>query len=144
MRTAVVVFVLLALSGALTYLMMTGGGTSSDDGETITTASGLQYIDLKPGTGRVANEGDRVKVHYTGKLRNGTKFDSSYDRGKPFDFSLGAHQVIKGWDEGIAGMKEGGRRKLIIPANLAYGDQDKGTIPPNSTLIFDVELLKVN
>jgi len=111
----------------------------------VTTASGLKYEDLKVGEGAEAKSGDRVEVHYTGWLENGTKFDSSVDRGKPFPFPLGAGRVIKGWDQGVAGMKVGGKRKLIIPPALGYGDRGAGgVIPPNATLIFEVELLKIN
>ncbi len=110
----------------------------------ITTKSGLKYIDLKEGTGAEAKAGDTVEVHYTGWLKDGTKFDSSLDRGEPFSFKLGARMVIKGWDEGVAGMKVGGKRKLIIPPDLGYGKRGAGDkIPPNSELIFEVELLKV-
>jgi FKBP-type peptidyl-prolyl cis-trans isomerase len=114
------------------------------DGEPKTTASGLQYWDIKVGTGATAAAGKMVKVHYTGWLTNGKKFDSSIDRGQPFAFSLGAGQVIKGWDEGVAGMKVGGKRQLKIPPELGYGARGAGNaIPPNSSLIFDVELLDV-
>ena len=110
----------------------------------ITTRSGLKYIDEVEGTGATAKAGDRVTVHYTGKLKDGKKFDSSVDRNKPFDFALGAGEVIKGWDERVAGMKVGGKRKLIIPSDLAYGSRGAGgAIPPNATLVFDVELLDV-
>jgi FKBP-type peptidyl-prolyl cis-trans isomerase len=110
----------------------------------ITTPSGLQYDDESEGTGAVAKAGDKVSVHYTGRLADGTKFDSSVDRGQPFDFPLGAGRVIKGWDEGVAGMKVGGKRKLIIPADLGYGARGAGgVIPPNAELHFDVELLKI-
>jgi FKBP-type peptidyl-prolyl cis-trans isomerase FkpA len=109
------------------------------------TASGLQYWDLKKGTGAVAKAGDSVKVHYTGWLTDGKKFDSSLDRGEPFAFKLGAGMVIKGWDEGVAGMKVGGKRQLKIPPELGYGAGGAGAvIPPNATLVFDVELLGVN
>lgn len=111
----------------------------------ITTDSGLKYIDIKEGPGESPKIGQKVTVHYTGTLENGTKFDSSRDRGTPFDFTIGVGQVIKGWDEGVATMKVGGRRQLIIPPELGYGDRGVGgVIPGNATLIFDVELLDVN
>lgn len=108
-------------------------------------AQGLKYIDVKVGTGAPAKAGEKVEVNYTGYLTNGTKFDSSVGR-QPFDFELGAGQVIKGWDLGVAGMKVGGKRKLLIPAELGYGAAGTpgGPIPPNAALIFDVELLKIN
>lgn len=107
-------------------------------------ASGLGIKDIKKGTGKEAFNGSHVTVHYTGRLTNGKKFDSSKDRGRPFDFDLGAGQVIKGWDKGVQGMKEGGVRILTIPPDLGYGSRGAGAdIPPNSTLIFEVELLKV-
>src|SRR5262245_9244361 len=110
----------------------------------VVTPSGLKYVDLKPGEGDEAKSGQIVEVHYTGWLTNGTKFDSSLDRRQPFAFRLGAGQVIKGWDQGVAGMKVGGKRKLTIPPGLAYGSQAVGgVIPPNSTLVFEVELLGV-
>src|SRR2546423_3347110 len=104
----------------------------------------LKIEDLKVGTGTEAKSGKQVTVHYVGTLTNGTKFDSSRDRGEGFDFKLGAGQVIKGWDQGVAGMKVGGLRKLTIPPELAYGAGGyPPVIPPNSTLVFEVELLKV-
>jgi FKBP-type peptidyl-prolyl cis-trans isomerase len=110
----------------------------------ITTPSGLQYEDLSGGGGAAAKAGDSVEVHYTGWLTDGTKFDSSVDRGRPFGFKLGAGKVIKGWDEGVAGMKVGGKRKLTIPAALGYGARGAaGVIPPNAVLVFEVELLKI-
>jgi FKBP-type peptidyl-prolyl cis-trans isomerase len=117
---------------------------SKTTGKPVETKSGLKYYDLKPGTGAEAKAGQRVKVHYTGWLTDGKKFDSSVDRGEPFVFQLGTGQVIKGWDEGVAGMKIGGKRQLHIPANLAYGARGAGgVIPPNAQLIFDVELLGI-
>jgi len=104
-------------------------------------ADGLIYIDVKEGKGAAAKAGAAVEVHYTGWLPDGTKFDSSRDRGQPFTFPLGAGQVIKGWDKGVAGMKPGGIRKLIVPAGLGYGARAAGPIPPNSTLIFEVKFL---
>jgi FKBP-type peptidyl-prolyl cis-trans isomerase len=108
------------------------------------TPSGLQYRDEEVGTGKEATAGQRVRVHYTGTLMDGTKFDSSRDRGTPFEFDLGAGRVIRGWDEGVAGMKEGGKRRLVIPPDLGYGAHGAGrVIPPNATLAFDVELISV-
>jgi FKBP-type peptidyl-prolyl cis-trans isomerase len=115
-----------------------------DDQKIVTTKSGLKYIDQTVGTGTEAKAGDIVDVHYTGWLKNGSKFDSSKDRGRPFTFPLGGGRVIKGWDEGVAGMKEGGKRKLIIPYDLAYGEDGRPpTIPPRAELTFEVELIKV-
>jgi FKBP-type peptidyl-prolyl cis-trans isomerase FkpA len=108
----------------------------------VTTPSGLKYEDLQPGTGAAAQAGQKAKVHYTGWLTTGQKFDSSLDRNDPFEFTLGAGQVIRGWDEGVAGMKVGGKRRLTIPPDLGYGARGAaGVIPPNSDLIFEVELL---
>lgn len=108
------------------------------------TDSRLQYIDTVIGTGVEASAGKRITVHYTGTLENGEKFDSSYDRGAPFTFTLGHKKVIPGWDEGLLGMKVGGRRQLFIPSDLAYGERGvPDTIPPFATLVFDVELLNV-
>lgn len=109
-----------------------------------TTSSGLKYYDFEVGDGATAAAGNQVAVHYTGWLEDGTKFDSSIDRGEPLLFALGVGQVIPGWDEGVTGMQVGGRRQLVIPANLAYGDRGAGgVIPPGATLIFEVELLEV-
>jgi FKBP-type peptidyl-prolyl cis-trans isomerase len=109
-----------------------------------TTPSGLQYKDLELGTGTEATARKRVEVHYTGELTDGRKFDSSRDRGDPLEFVLGVGQVIQGWDEGVTGMKVGGRRILVIPPELGYGSRGAGgVIPPNATLVFDVELMGV-
>lgn len=111
----------------------------------IETESGLKYEELETGDGDTAEAGQQVTVHYTGWLEDGTKFDSSLDRNNPFQFKLGMGMVIAGWDEGVAGMQVGGKRKLTIPADLGYGERGAGgVIPPNATLIFDVELLAVN
>jgi FKBP-type peptidyl-prolyl cis-trans isomerase len=115
----------------------------NETGEAQTTASGLQYIETQLGTGPEAVAGQSVTVHYTGWLTDGKKFDCSRDRNQPFRFGLGAGQVIKGWDEGVAGMKVGGRRKLTVPAGLGYGDRGVGPIPAGATLVFAVELLGV-
>ena len=132
---------LAALTGALIIAMST-----ADAAEPVTTPSGLRYTDQVVGTGPSPQAGQTVSVHYTGWLdeagKQGKKFDSSRDRGQPFSFPLGQGRVIAGWDEGVASMKVGGRRTLVIPASLGYGARGAGgVIPPNATLIFDVELL---
>src|SRR5262245_66656482 len=115
------------------------------DDEVVQTASGLGYVDLVEGKGARPATGDSVSVHYTGWLKDGTKFDSSRDRGAPFVFPLGRGRVIRGWDEGVASMRVGGTRKLIIPAHLGYGERGAGgVIPPGATLVFGVELLGLN
>jgi hypothetical protein len=139
----IVAAIAILLVGALVVMvvMNMAGGL---EGDVITTKSGLKYIELKVGAGKTAEAGDTVEVHYTGKLTNGKVFDSSRPRGKPFSFKLGKGDVIKGWDEGVAGMKEGGKRKLIIPPALGYGERGAGKdIPPNAELHFEVELVKV-
>ena len=115
-----------------------------DTSKYTTTKSGLQYIDLKAGDGAPVNQGDSVHVHYTGWLENGKKFDSSLDRGPPFSFKIGQGSVIKGWEEGLIHMKVGSKRKLIIPPELGYGAKGAGVIPPNATLVFEVEIMGVN
>lgn len=138
---------LIGLSIVLACLTPAGGaemkqGDQPGGDKEVKTESGLKYIDLVVGTGRQAEMGDTASVHYTGWLENGTKFDSSVDRNEPFSFRVGAGRVIKGWDEGVQGMKVGGKRKLTIPSDLGYGARGAGNvIPPNATLTFDVELL---
>lgn len=117
---------------------------SLDLEKAVTTASGLKYIDEQEGNGESPQKGQTVSVHYTGTLTDGKKFDSSRDRNQPFEFSIGTGKVIKGWDEGVGSMKVGGRRILIIPPELGYGNQGIGPIPGNATLLFDVELLGIN
>lgn len=139
----VVAAIILVVLTTVDAAPRTGGEA---DEKVITTASGLKYVEQKVGDGKEAKEGSSVTVHYTGKLENGKKFDSSLDRGKPFGpIVLGKGMVIKGWDEGLQGMKVGGKRKLIIPAKLGYRERGTpdGTIPPNATLIFEVELIDV-
>jgi FKBP-type peptidyl-prolyl cis-trans isomerase len=124
------------------------GGSNAATNQVIEMPNGLKYTDTKTGDGAIAAAGNKVSVHYTGWLykndAKGAKFDSSVDRGQPFQFTLGAHQVIAGWDQGVAGMKVGGKRTLIIPPELGYGARGAGgVIPPNATLMFDVELLGV-
>lgn len=135
----VVLCVALAIIGATLWKYFSATGSEN------TTSSGLKYVDEVVGTGESPSPGKFVSVHYTGWLENGTKFDSSVDRGQPFEFAIGVGRVIKGWDEGVMTMKVGGKRKLIIPPNLGYGatGAGRGRIPPNSTLIFEVELLGV-
>jgi FKBP-type peptidyl-prolyl cis-trans isomerase len=137
-----IVLVLFAM--ATGYAQTDTSAPTKVTGKPKSTASGVQYWDITVGTGATATSGKTVTVHYTGWLTNGKKFDSSVDRGQPFMFPLGGGQVIKGWDEGVAGMKVGGKRQLKIPPEAGYGSKGAGgAIPPNATLIFDVELLGV-
>lgn len=140
MRIKIGMLVLLVL-----LLLLTGcGAKNADKEEVVTTKTGLQYVDIKVGEGTLPKLGDTVVVHYTGWLENGTKFDSSVDRGEPFSFPIGMGRVILGWDEGVSTMRVGGVRKLIIPPDLGYGARGAGgVIPPNATLIFEVELLEI-
>lgn len=129
---------------SLTEMDPSGGLDSQMPGGLVTTRTGLQYEDLVKGNGETPRPGEKVVVHYTGWLEDGKKFDSSLDSGKPFEFVLGFGQVIQGWDEGIASMQVGGKRKLIIPSKLGYGAQGyPGVIPPNAPLTFEVELLGI-
>jgi peptidylprolyl isomerase len=140
----VLVFAVVCALWMSTSASAEGDKDKKTEEKVITTKSGLKYIDVKVGDGKVAKAGDVVRVHYTGRLKNGKKFDSSVDRNEPFEFNLGVGKVIKGWDEGVAGMKEGGKRKLIIPPDLGYGSRGAGNvIPPDAELHFEVELIKV-
>ena len=148
MKTLVFAITLLALASLVVAQTASAQKAESTTGPTkvtgapVKTASGLEYWDIKVGAGAVAQTGRHVKVDYTGWLTNGKKFDSSVGTGHPFELLLGAAQVIKGWDEGIVGMKVGGKRQLRIPPDLAYGAKGyPGAIPPNATLIFDVQLV---
>ena len=136
-----IVYVLLAL---LIGIACEPSGSATGKDSQVITESGLRYTDLVAGDGDKAQPGDAVSVHYTGWLLDGTEFDSSVGRGRPFEFVLGQGRVIRGWDEGVAGMKVGGKRKLTIPASLAYGERGAGDLmPPGATLVFEVELLGI-
>jgi len=147
MKTLILILTITLLALSSLAIAQKAAGPSAPTkvtGDPIKTASGLEYWDIKVGTGAVAQAGQNVKVDYTGWLTNGKKFDSSVGTGRPFDFLLGGGQVIKGWDEGVAGMKVGGKRQLRIPPDLAYGEKGyPGVIPANATLIFDVQLVDV-
>src|SRR5580704_17053629 len=151
-KYVVAIVVILALTGVFVLAQTAAKKSTADTsaptkvtGDGVKTASGLVYWDIRVGNGDVAKEGSHVRVHYTGWLTTGKKFDSSVDAGKPFDFTIGNGEVIKGWEEGVAGMKVGGKRQLRIPPDLGYGagGTPDGPIPPNATLIFDVQLLGV-
>lgn len=151
--------IILAIVGSLAYIQMTNikdntaqtgdvnfGGSPSptSSAQPSATPATLQLQDVKVGTGSAVKAGDTISIHYTGMLTNGQKFDSSLDSGKPFEVQIGVGKVIKGWDEGVIGMKVGGQRRLIIPPDLGYGAQGAGNvIPPNATLVFDLELLSI-
>jgi FKBP-type peptidyl-prolyl cis-trans isomerase len=146
------IVILLALAAVFVVAQSTAGKSTAPNtnaptkvtGDGVKTASGLVYWDIRVGNGDVAKEGSHVRVHYTGWLTTGKKFDSSVDAGKPFDFTIGNGEVIKGWEEGVAGMRVGGKRQLRIPPNLGYGAEGTpGGLPPNATLIFDIRLLGV-
>jgi FKBP-type peptidyl-prolyl cis-trans isomerase len=150
-KYVVAIVVILALMGVFVLAQTAAKKSTADTsaptkvtGDGVKTASGLVYWDIRVGNGDVAKEGSHVRVHYTGWLTTGKKFDSSVDAGKPFDFTIGNGEVIKGWEEGVAGMKVGGKRQLRIPPALAYGAAGyPGAIPANATLIFDIQLLGV-
>jgi FKBP-type peptidyl-prolyl cis-trans isomerase FkpA len=140
-RIIAIVIVLALAASAIAYLITKRSGNT---GAEVTTASGLKYTDLVEGTGASPLTGQMISVHYTGTLQDGTKFDSSYDHGRPYEFRIGTHAVIPGWDEGLMTMKVGGKRKLIIPPKLGYGPRgNPPNIPGNSTLLFDVELMGI-
>lgn len=132
----------LLIVAGIVYISLTGRDAEPPVAST-PIANGLQTEDIVIGDGQAAKKGDLVSVHYTGWLLDGTKFDSSLDRGQPFQFTIGEGRVIKGWDEGVPGMQIGGIRKLTIPPDLAYGPTGSGAIPPNATLVFEVELLEI-
>ena len=144
LKTLPLTLIVALLAAAFPFLAPACAKQETRPAAEVTTATGLKYQDLKVGTGPEATPGKIVEVHYTGWLESGAKFDSSVDRQRPFTFRLGAGDVIKGWDEGVAGMKVGGKRKLTIPPDLGYGKRGAGeVIPPGATLIFEVELLGV-
>jgi len=142
--TKSIIFVVIALFalGALLFLLLRSSGSPAP-GTEVTTPSGLRYIDEVIGSGNSPKPGQTVTVHYTGTLDDGTKFDSSVDKGQPLTFRIGTHEVIQGWDEGIMTMKPGGKRRLIVPGNLGYPNGRPPLIPPNATLNFEVQLLGV-
>ena len=145
MTKAIAFLIIAALAVAAVLFIIFRGGGGSTPGSEVTTASGLKYIDEVVGTGVSPKTGQNVTVHYTGTLVDGTKFDSSVDKGQPYKFRLGVDPVIQGWVEGLMTMKAGGKRRLIIPAELGYGASgNPPKIPPNATLLFEVELLSVN
>jgi peptidylprolyl isomerase len=144
MKRFIKLVVSVVLAAAIAVPAFAAKDEKKSGSKTVTTASGLKYTDVVVGKGAAPVAGKQVKVHYTGTLENGKKFDSSVDRKEPFSFIIGVGQVIPGWDEGVMTMKVGGKRKLIIPSKLGYGARGAGSdIPPNATLLFDVELLDI-
>ena len=140
-----ITFLLFILFLAVSFNLTTNAFSKEDkmSGDIQETPSGLKYIVIEPGEGDKPEKGKKVKVHYTGKLEDGSVFDSSIKRGVPIEFTLGVGQVIKGWDEGLATMQVGSKRRLIVPPHLGYGNKNSGKIPPGSTLVFEVELLRI-
>ena len=138
-ETLAIIVVSIAMLGGIVFAVISTGDNTSSNRED----AHLQVEDVVEGTGEATKNGDTLSVHYVGTFIDGTKFDSSRDSGEPFEFTLGAGQVIPGWDQGLVGMREGGTRMLMIPPELAYRDVQQGPIPPNSTLIFEVELLEI-
>ena len=146
----IAVLIGIALLGVFVYFTFgfyqgptTAAPVSGPVKQTAQQATELKIEDTKEGTGPAVKSGDLIVIHYKGTLADGTTFDSSYDRGEPFETTIGTGQVIEGWDKGIIGLKVGGKRKLTIPPTMGYGDRAAGSIPPNSTLIFEVELLEI-
>jgi FKBP-type peptidyl-prolyl cis-trans isomerase len=142
----ILVACIIFLAGAVYFIFgfnQTGNKPNATTDTATKPTQELKIEDLKKGTGPQVKSGDTIRIHYKGTLTDGTPFDSSYDRGEPFETKIGVGDVIKGWDQGVIGMQVGGKRKLIIPPSLGYGDQPAGTIPPNSTLVFEVELIEI-
>lgn len=140
--------IITIIFGVIMYMLLVPQNASYDDtidlSNTMENVTELKIEDTQEGTGSaVVESGDEIVIHYRGTLTDGTVFDSSYDRGEPFQTEIGVGRVIEGWDKGVIGMKTGGKRKLTIPSNMAYGESGQGSIPPNSTLIFDVELVEI-
>ncbi len=142
---AVIIFIFLVGGAFLIRSQEVSSPIESDLSEegVVAESADLEIVDTEEGIGEPVTLGDQVAVHYEGRLEDGTVFDSSFDRGEPFRFTVGAGSVIEGWEEGLLGMKEGGSRELVIPPEMGYGPRTVGMIPPNSTLIFDIELLEI-